>query len=179
MSTTNQVSSNSPPVSSQNNLNTTTTSNQASSGASFALGQTAPTISSGATGTGNSAAPASGNNSQIGFSNLQVSLGPTIASNQTGSNVSMALGQTAATINSGTTGTSNTTAPTTGVGNRHVSFHIGHPGVRYTPAAASAHRNRSHTEIDYRCGICTGDIVANEKAAVCKSSPYILLRLFN
>lgn len=201
MSATNQVISNSPAVSNQTNLNTTMASNQAGSIASLAPGQTAAAISSDPVGTGNSAASVGGNNGQVSFN-------PTITSNHIGSNVSTALGQASATIGSGTTGTGSVAASATGVGNiaalsigpgnataptsgnsghgllgsSHASFHIGRPGMRYTPAWASAYRNRPHTEVDYRCGICTGDLVAGEKAAVRKSSHlvlYITPRLHN
>lgn len=180
ISTTNQAISNSLAVPIQEDLNTITTSSQADSGASFAPGQSTATNSSGTTTTGNSAAPESGSNGQVSFSNFPIGLNQTMASAETGSTVFLANDQAVATVYSGTTGTSNATASTSG--NSHVGFYIGRQGVRYTPAAASAQRTRPHTEVDYRCGICTGDIVADEKAAVRKSLPSHLctsLRLYN
>lgn len=193
MSTIDQVSLNSAPVSDQANSNTAMAFDQAGSIALLGPSQMAAVISSEAAGTGNSAAPVSWNNGQVSFN-------PTTTSNHTGSNVSTALDQVSATIGSGTASTGNVAAPATSVGNitalstglgnataptsgnngpavlgsSQVSFHIGRPGVRYTPAWASAYRNRPHTEVDYRCGLCTGDLVAGEKAAVRKSSHLLL-----
>lgn len=165
MSATNQTSSTSPPVSSQASLSPATASNQASSSASLTLGQAAAVISSGTTGTGNTASLVSGNNGQV-IPN------PTITYSQAGSSVSLAPGQATAATSSGTTGTGNVTAPAGG-NNGQVSFNIGRSGLGLTLSPSLMHNNRRHTEVDYRCGICTGDILVKEKAAVRKASPLI------
>lgn len=162
MSATNQTSSTSPPVSSQASLSPATASNQASSSASLTLGQAAAVIS---TGTGNTASLVSGNNGQV-IPN------PTITYSQAGSSVSLAPGQATAATSSGTTGTGNVTAPAGG-NNGQVSFNIGRSGLGLTLSPSLMHNNRRHTEVDYRCGICTGDILVKEKAAVRKASPLI------
>lgn len=169
MSATNQTSSTSPPVSSQASLSPATASNQASSSASLTLGQAAAVISSGTTGTGNAASLVSG-------SNGQVIPNPTITYSQAGSSVSLAPGQATAAISSATTGTGNVTAPASG-NNGQVSFNIGRSGLGLTLSPSLMHNNRRHTEVDYRCGICTGDILVKEKAAVRKASPLIFCLL--
>src|SRR5690606_5277739 len=145
---TNQVISSSLPVSSQGDLDTTTASDQAGSGASFAPGQSTAMISSGTTTTGNSGALESGFSGHFSFSNFPIGPNQTMTSTEIGSTVFLATGQVVATVYSGTTGTSSTATSTSGnndhgvLGNSLVGFHIGRPGTRYTPAAASAQRTR-------------------------------------